>query len=133
MEPKCCLILNVLESSLELDRRVPGFRDEFPFPLPSCFYRAILSRYCTFPAKTSLVCENLLSHNSLKKDDNNKFLAKSHITYIFTKRSRITNIRWKTKTKHKQWENAFLRSYISKSWESSSQIYILQFSFAIRR
>ena len=41
MEPKRCLILDVRKSSLEVDRRVPGNRDEFLFPLPSCLYRPI--------------------------------------------------------------------------------------------
>ena len=43
VEPKRCLILDVRKSSLEVDRRVLGNRDEFPFPLPSCLYRAIFS------------------------------------------------------------------------------------------
>ena len=35
METKDCLILDVRISSLEVDLRVPGNRDEFPFSLPS--------------------------------------------------------------------------------------------------
>ena len=31
VEPKCCLFLDVLTSSLEVDLRVPGNRDKFPF------------------------------------------------------------------------------------------------------
>ena len=36
VEPKRFHILDVRKSSFEVDRRVPGNRDEFPFPLPSC-------------------------------------------------------------------------------------------------
>ena len=46
VESKCCLILDVRKSSFEVDLRVPGNRDEFPFPLPSCLYRAIFPHCC---------------------------------------------------------------------------------------
>ena len=42
VEPKRCLILDVRKSSLVEDRRVPENRNEFPFPLPSCLYGAIV-------------------------------------------------------------------------------------------
>ena len=70
MEPKRCLILDVRESSLEVDRRVPGNRDEFPFPLPSCLYRAIFPHCCCNFRESSVVREKLSSHRtSLILDD----------------------------------------------------------------
>ena len=39
MEPKRCLILDVRTSSLEMDLRVPGNRDEFRSRKPSGLYR----------------------------------------------------------------------------------------------
>ena len=70
VEPKRCLILDVRESSLEVDRRVPGNRDEFPFPLPSCPYRAIFPHCCCNFRESSVVREKLSSHRtSLILDD----------------------------------------------------------------
>ena len=57
VEPKRCLILDVRESSLEVDRRVPGNCDEFPFPLPSCLYRAIFPHCCCNFRQSSIVRE----------------------------------------------------------------------------
>ena len=48
------LILGVRISSLEVDLRVPGNRDEFPFSLPSGLNRANLPPVCKFSEKSSL-------------------------------------------------------------------------------
>ena len=53
VEPKRCLILDVRTSSLEVDLRVPGNRDEFPFSqakwsLPSYFPQLFLFRLRRF-------------------------------------------------------------------------------------
>ena len=61
MEPKGFLILDVSLSSLEVDLRVPGNRDRFPFSPAEWFLPSYFLPFCTFPAKSSLVRENLSS------------------------------------------------------------------------
>ena len=61
MEPK----IDVRISSLEVDLRVPGNRDEFPFSLPSGLYRVISpSCYCAVreDSVSQFGRENLSSH-----------------------------------------------------------------------
>ena len=58
MEPKLCLILDVRTSSLEVDLRVPGNRDEFPFSQAEWSLPSLTSHVCTFPRKFQLVREN---------------------------------------------------------------------------
>ena len=63
VEPKRFHILDVRNSSFEVDRRVPGNRDEVPFPLPSCLYRAIFLHCCCAIRESSVVHEKLSSQN----------------------------------------------------------------------
>ena len=63
VEPKRCLILDVGRSSLEVDLRVPGNRDEFLFSqaewsLPSLF--SPVSREVQFSARKPIVTNNAI-------------------------------------------------------------------------
>ena len=61
VEPKRCLIPDVRRSSLEVDLRVPGNRDEFPFSLaewslPSYFFPVLyVSREFKFSERKPIV------------------------------------------------------------------------------
>ena len=66
MEPKRYLILDVLKSLFEVDRRVPGNRDAFPFSRAEWSLPSYFPLYCAFPVKSSLVRENLSSHPKRK-------------------------------------------------------------------
>ena len=58
MELKRCLLLEVRTSSLEVDLRVPGNRDEFPLSLAEWSLPSKLP-VLYVPAKSNLMRENL--------------------------------------------------------------------------
>ena len=61
------LILDVRIISLEADLRVPGNRDEFPLPLPSCVYRASFPLLVVaFHARVQFWAKNLSSQRWLR-------------------------------------------------------------------
>ena len=62
VEPKRSLFLDVRTSSLEVDLRMPGNRDDFPFSLAEWSLPSYFAPFCTFPAMFSLMRENLSSH-----------------------------------------------------------------------
>ena len=70
---KRCLILDVRISSLEVDLRVPGNRDEFPFSQAEWSLPSYFPRFVRFPAKSSLVREKpivTVSHVLLENKTN---------------------------------------------------------------
>ena len=67
VEPKRCLLLGVRTSSLEVDLRVPGNREEFPFSqaewsLPSYFPPFVRSRESPVTASENLSSQKDLNH-----------------------------------------------------------------------
>ena len=54
---KRCLILDVRISSLEVDLRVPGNHDDFPFSQAEWSLPSYFPRFVRFPSKSSLVRE----------------------------------------------------------------------------
>ena len=82
VEPKRCFILDVRTSSLEVDLRLPGNRDKFPFSQAEWSLPSYSPPFVRFPKIPFRVCENLSSQRfktNLRQKSSRRQLSKVKI------------------------------------------------------